>query len=757
MGKLTAALKRIPKRTSAIVAIVLAAIIIPATLFAWGPDRKTFTIDNPADFVTFNSITNNPNIGDERNFVGIREAGSNSPWQDNMQVQRGKEYTVRMYVHNNAASSLNLIAKDVTARFTLPTNTAKSIQVDGAITSSNATPNMVYDHATFNGSEDFNLAYVSNTLKFENNAFGPNGVALPESIFDQRGALLGYDKLDGKIPGCFQYAGYVTFKVKPQFAPEPTPDFSVNKQVRKDGSGTAFAESVDVKPGDTVNYRIEVKNTGNGALNNVILKDKLPAGMTFVPGTVKILDSNNPGGAYVQDGDKIVTTGINTGHYSPGSNALVIFNAKVANNDKLPVCGINKLTNIASAQPEGQNPKEDGADVKVPKECQSTCKYSCDMLKVDKLSDTSFTFTTTTTEEGATFKKVTYIIRNEQGTEVERKDSTQKTLDYTRTTVGKFTVEAVVTFSVNGQDKTATSANCKKPFEVTEQPVYTCDGLTVTKINRTNFKFAVTHTVKGGTLKNTLYVIRNEQGTEIARQTSPDYTLTTVGKYTVEAILTFTINGQDKVVTDAKCKKPFEVEKEPETPVYTCDSLTFSKISRTEYSFTGKATATGGAVVVDYTFNFGDGSANQTVTNPTAVKHTYAKAGEYTVAMSVRVKVGNEEKIVNGENCKVKVTVSPEECKPGIPVGDDRCKEECKPGIPVGDDRCKEECKPGVPMGDARCEDKPCVPGKDAACTEIPKELPKTGNGDGIVALIGAGSLIAALGYYIASRRQLGA
>lgn len=675
MGKLINALKRLPKRTSAIVAIVAAAIVVPATLFAWGPERPTYTINNPADHITFNSITDNPNIGDERNFVGIRENGTNGTWQDNITVQPGKEYVVRMYVHNNAASSLNLVAENVTAMFNLPTNTAKSIQVNGFLSASNATPKEVYDHAVMNSNKDFNLAYQAGTLKYFTNASGPNGFTIPESVFTSAGAKLGYDKLDGKIPGCFQYAGYLTFIVKPQFAPEPKPDFAINKQVRKDGSGAAFAESTNVMPGDTVNYRIEVKNTGDGTINNVILKDKLPTGMTFVPGTVKILNANNPGGAYIQDGDKIVTTGVNIGHYSPGSNALVIFNAKVAANDQLPVCGPNKLTNIASAQPEGQNPKEDGADVNVPKECKPEAKY-------------------------------------------------------------------------------------------------TCDSLTVTKIERTKFKFDTKYTLQNATLKKLEYVIRDENGAEIARQTSADYTQDKVGKYTVQAILTVTVDGQDKTVTSENCKKPFEVEKVPETPAYTCDALTVNKISRMEYSFTGKATATGGATIVNYTFDFGDGT-NQTVTNPTDVKHTYAKDGTYTAKLSVKVKVDNAEKTVTDDKkCVVKVTITPEECKPGIPVGDERCEEkpECKPGIPVGDERCEEkpECKPGIPVGDARCEEKPenCpIPGKEMLpkdspdCKEVPetpKELPKTGAGDGIVALFGAGSLIAALGYYIASRRALG-
>jgi hypothetical protein len=245
MSKLLSFVRRAPKRTRSVLGMSAAAIIIsaalfimPATVLAWGPERPTYTIEVPADHITFNSITNNPNLGDERNFVGIRETGTTNLWFDNMTVEKGKEYTVRMYVHNNAASNLNLVAENVTAKFNLPTTTAKSIQVDGFLDASNAIPTEVYDSATFTSSEDFNLAYVSGSLKLENNSFGASSVVLPESIFTSTGALLGYDKLDGKIPGCFQYAGYVTFNVKPQFAVvalTPTPI-----TVKVDGTPVVF-------------------------------------------------------------------------------------------------------------------------------------------------------------------------------------------------------------------------------------------------------------------------------------------------------------------------------------------------------------------------------------------------------------------------------------------------------------------------------------------------------------------------------------
>lgn len=381
MGKVLTALRHMPKRTAAVVAILAAAVIVPVTMFAWGPSRTTFTEQNPATYVTFNSITNNSVYGDERNFVNIKDASNTNDggWTDEVTVQPGKEYVVRMYVHNNASANLNLVAQNTRASATVPTTTGKSVPISGFVSADNANPAKVWDDVNLKSDKNFNLAYIPGSASFHNNSVGQGsqGAKLSDGIVTSAGALLGYDKLDGKIPGCYQYSGYVYFKVKPQFATDTT-DFSVSKQVRKDGATDGFKKSVAVNPGDTVNYRIEVKNTGNASLNNVTLKDQLPTGVTLVPGTAKIMNANNPGGAVIQDGDKIVSTGVNIGTYTAGSNALVVFSAKIKSAEDL-TCGMNTLTNKAIAQPEGKTPKEDTADVTVNKECQPGKIQVCDI------------------------------------------------------------------------------------------------------------------------------------------------------------------------------------------------------------------------------------------------------------------------------------------------------------------------------------------------------------------------------------------
>jgi len=456
------------KKLSAIVAMVAAAVIIPSALLAWGPTRPTYTMEQPADHVTFNSITNNPNIGDERNFVGIRETGTTNLWSDNMTVEKGKTYNVRMYVHNNAAANLNLIAENVTAKFNLPTTTGKSIQVSGFLSSTNATPTEVYDHAIFTASEDFNLAYVSGSLKFENNVFGASGTALSENIFTSTGVKLGYDKLDGKIPGCIQYSGYVAFTVKPQFA--LVSNFTMSKMVSKHGDNK-WVESYVAQPGETVDYLIQYKNVGETQHDNVTFRDTLPAGQTYVTGSTVFGNSKTPAG--VKASDNIANgIGINVGSYAAGANAWVIFSAKVASNDQLPACGANKLVNTAKVNVDS-NSKEDTADVTVTKTCvpkPPVVKYTCDKLSIEKISRTSFQFTTDYTVQNATFNKVTYVISDASGKEVDSKSSSVKTLGYQMETEGKYTVKSTITVVANGKELTASSEGCKAGFEVTKVP-----------------------------------------------------------------------------------------------------------------------------------------------------------------------------------------------------------------------------------------------------------------------------------------------
>ncbi len=458
-------LRYVPKKVALIAATFVAGTYAAAT-FAWGPDRPTFTIEQPASYVTFNSITNNPNYGDERNFVIAKDAASTNPgdWRDELTVEPGKEYVVRLYVHNNAADNLNLTATNTKAMVNIPTTTGTSVQIDGFVSADNAKPAKVWDQVILKSNQQFNLRYVAGSAEYSTNA-NPSGFKLGDSLVTSAGALLGYDKLDGNVPGCFKYSGVLTFKVKPQFA-EKT-DFTLVKDVRK--AGGTYGQTASVNPGDKVDYRIAFKNTGSTTLENVVIKDQLPAGLKYVAGSAQMQNINYQYPNTLKLDEKLFSTGSNIGSYTKDANAFVTFSAEVVDNASLPACGVNTLKNIAKVETDTEYVTDD-ADVTVTKTCDTpkpVANYSCDALTVNKIERTKFSFDTKYTAENVDFVRIDYVIRDAAGKEIYR--GTNR--DYTQTAPGSYTVEAHVVVKVDGTEKSATSDNCKKPFTVEPAPV----------------------------------------------------------------------------------------------------------------------------------------------------------------------------------------------------------------------------------------------------------------------------------------------
>lgn len=391
MNKILAAIRRAPKRTAALT-MLAAAVVIPAALFAWGPNRPTYTTESPAPHVTFNSITNNPAHGDERNFVQIKQADAgNATYAEEVALQPGKQYEVFVYYHNNAASNLNDaahnfkgIAQNAAMRVQMPASVkaGEKARITGFVSASNAAPQQVWDEAYASSANGVALRYVQGSAKIYNHG-ATNGASLPKELLTT-GTPLGFDALDGKVPGCDEFAGYVTFRFQVD-----QPNFEVNKQVSPLGKNT-YSESVTAKPGEQVEYKIQYKNTGTVQQDNVVIKDVLPRGMSYVAGTTKLASSAS-NGQYAAVADGVTERGINIGSYAPNGNAYVKFTAKVTDNDQLAACGVNTLVNKATAETENGS-KSDTANVVVTKECAPGKINVCELAtkKVIPINENQF-------------------------------------------------------------------------------------------------------------------------------------------------------------------------------------------------------------------------------------------------------------------------------------------------------------------------------------------------------------------------------
>lgn len=341
-------------------AIVAGVTLTPAMVNAWGDSnngRPSYTIEDInagklGDKITFNSISNSK-IGSEKNFVGAKVTSQTvQTWNaDEIQVKDGETYTIRLYVHNNSPKGENGVAHNVSAQISLPTTVGKEQMVIGYLNSSNADPTRYWDEVKFTSSEDFYLEYVKGSAKYTN-ALGVK--TLSDEVITSQGALLGYDKLDGNIPGCFEYDGVVTIEVKAK----KSVNSKLSKTVRIKGSGAKFAEHVDAKIGDEVEFQIEYVNLLGEQVDNVMIRDVLPTNMEYVANSTYLYNSNYQSGVQLKD-NTVTTSGINIGSYKSNGNAYVRFTAKVV--DKSLACGSNQLVNWAQATVDSRVVKDDAS------------------------------------------------------------------------------------------------------------------------------------------------------------------------------------------------------------------------------------------------------------------------------------------------------------------------------------------------------------------------------------------------------------
>lgn len=462
---------RMSKKVLAVLTVAVATLGVVGAVKAWYPERPTYTIEHPAPHVTFNSITNNPDEGDERAFFEVKDAANTgmNGFAGKAEVKDGQEMLLRVYVHNNAADNLNGsnfdgpgVAKNTKVRIHLPTDTAQALRANAYVSADNAQPKEVADTIDLMGQNgsNFKVEYIPGSAIQYTNAV-PSGIKLNDSIVTS-GAPIGYGVADGIVPGCFQYSSIVTIKVKIK-----APSYSIQKSVRLEGqTSTDWKESVKAEAGKNTEWRIEFKNIGSTELKQVKVVDQVPAGLTVVPGSVKLYNGNYPSG-YVFPDTAIQNNGkqvnVNIGNYNPGINAFVLFKTTIPKTDYLE-CGVNKFPNIAYATPEGFGAVNDGADVTVDgKDCKPTKpEYSCDLVTLDQLGGRKVRATVKATAlNGASIKNYVYDF----GDSTDKLVTDKTSVEHVYANDGSYVVRVAVHVNVNGKDQLIESDKCAAPIK----------------------------------------------------------------------------------------------------------------------------------------------------------------------------------------------------------------------------------------------------------------------------------------------------
>jgi len=226
--------RKITKFISGGIAAILSAVSLGGTALAWGPaDRPTYTMAAPADHATFNSITDNSWLGDERSFIRIVEKGSNNDYSTSLTIQPDKEYSVYIYYHNDASATYNDrahnyvgVATDVrmSSSFSQTLAAGEPGTVNGMISwttlADRDTTQKVWDELKITATDDMTLHYVAGSAKIYNSG-STNGRVLSMDLFSEQGTYLGYDDLNGILPGCDEFSGHVDYTIQTKGSDTP--------------------------------------------------------------------------------------------------------------------------------------------------------------------------------------------------------------------------------------------------------------------------------------------------------------------------------------------------------------------------------------------------------------------------------------------------------------------------------------------------------------------------------------------------------
>ena len=343
-------------------AIAGIGLIGGASASAYGPaDRATFTMKNPATYPVFNSITDNPTIGDERDFVRVGQINADVTSMSNeVEVIPGKQYLVYIYFHNNASSTFNDAAHNhsgvatgarVSTLFPTVLKAGEKGKVAATITANNTNPLSVWDEAYFTTkSNKVFLNYVSGSAKIYND-YQANGSIMPSNIFSEEGTLIGLNALNGVIPGCEQYHGVITYVVEAKELKG-----TIDKVVSKDG--TNFKENAEIKAGEEATFKLTIKNAGDIALKNAVIKDTLPAGTSLVAGSVQLWANNSNTKETISD--DIVRNGINLGTIGTGNTVYITYRVKASEEFKCK--GTNLVNTVKLTYDSDQTTGESATD-----------------------------------------------------------------------------------------------------------------------------------------------------------------------------------------------------------------------------------------------------------------------------------------------------------------------------------------------------------------------------------------------------------
>lgn len=178
--------------------------------YGWGPGRDLYRYKEPSPTAVFNSIIDNPSIGDERNFVKCRTSGdSNAKFVDEIAISKSVDISVLVAIDNSSARPDQTIRG---ARMVLSASPSKT--PNPAINIMLVGDNVfnVWDGCKILSSKPVTLYYIPGSATLDTNNADP--FAIEDAVVRGGANLPGVrGNAAGVIGGNAAYYGFVHFRM----------------------------------------------------------------------------------------------------------------------------------------------------------------------------------------------------------------------------------------------------------------------------------------------------------------------------------------------------------------------------------------------------------------------------------------------------------------------------------------------------------------------------------------------------------------
>ena len=159
--------------------------------------------------VSFNSIPG-------RDYIMAREADSNLSYRKGPIMVKGEDSYWILTAVNNMCSDENVVAEDVRLSMSIEKKSPTETVVESVILCKDAEQKEVRQSIHFIGDEPFELEYYPNSAYLYSEYYGlvgSRGMPLTDDIMTGNGTVLGFWKIDGRIPGGLKNSVTVSIKV----------------------------------------------------------------------------------------------------------------------------------------------------------------------------------------------------------------------------------------------------------------------------------------------------------------------------------------------------------------------------------------------------------------------------------------------------------------------------------------------------------------------------------------------------------------